>query len=73
MKLLAGFEKHWSTQGSIVPLLLVERQLRQWLHAHQADDEDGCQDEAEERKNVLHQAQAFPALALGIEEDLFGH
>ncbi len=73
VELLAGFSSTGVRQRSKVPLLRVERQLWQWLHSHQADDEDGSQNEAEKHKHVLRSAQPLPALALGIEEDLFAH
>ncbi len=60
-------------EGAVVALLLGEKKLGQRLHANEADDEDGADNEADEGKYVEKEAEPLPALSLRVVEDLSGH
>lgn len=60
-------------QGAIVALLNLERQLRQWLGAQQANQKYGDQQDAEKSSDVENSTQPLPAFTLRIVEDLFVH
>ncbi len=63
----------WVGERPEVVLLRLQEELRQRLHAHEADDEDASKHKPQQGKNVEDTAQPLPALALWVVEDLFVH
>ena len=74
-RLLAGLEQGlgWRCERAIVARLRCQPELRQRLHAEQADDEDRQQHQAKGGGDIEDAAETLPALALRIVEDRFVH
>jgi len=51
----------------------LQQQLRQRLHAHEADHKDASEHKSKQGKQVEDAAQPLPALALWVVEDLLVH